>query len=164
MFLIFLFLCFKCGLCVNYYNLFIVFTIKKVNSFVVASLHQIEYKFTLWTRNIESKMSLKCVFLKKLNNFTQNSKKCFLAHANWNVYGLYHFVNWNIHLRCSVSNKLNKFIKNTNICEFALANILHKSFDHMNIKVQYNDYTSLFNGTLITFLFTKVHWSWSRRK
>ena len=28
-------------------HLFIVFTIKKVNSFVVASLNQIEYKFTL---------------------------------------------------------------------------------------------------------------------
>ena len=54
------------------------------------------------------------------------------------------------------SNKLNEFIKNTNICEFALANILHKSFDHMNIKVQHNNYTSLFNETLITFLFTEV--------
>ena len=47
-------------------------------------------------------------------------------------------------------------LKNTNICEFALANILHKSFDHMNIKVQHNDYTLLLNETLITFLFTKV--------
>ena len=28
-------------------HLFIIFTIKKVNNFVVTSLHQVEYKFTL---------------------------------------------------------------------------------------------------------------------
>ena len=98
-------------------QIIIVLTIKRLIVLYFASLHQIEYRFTLRTPQIESKINLKCVFF------------------------------------CS---NLNNSIKNTNICEFALSNILHKSFDHMNIKVQHNDYASLFNGILITFLFTKV--------
>ena len=46
--------------------LFIAFSIKKVNSFVVTSLHQVEYKFTLRTCNIESKISLKCVVFEEI--------------------------------------------------------------------------------------------------
>ena len=43
----------------------------------------------------------------------------------------------------------------TNFVKF-VSNILHQSPGHMNIKVQYNNYTSLFNGMLITILFTNV--------
>ena len=45
-----------------------------------------------------------------------------------------------------LANNFIKFVSDT----------LHQSLGHMNIKVQHNDYTSLFNGTLTNFLFTNV--------
>ena len=43
-------------------QIFIVLTIKRLIVLYFASLHQIEYRFTLRTRHIESKNNLKCIF------------------------------------------------------------------------------------------------------
>ena len=51
-------------------QIFIVLTIKRLIVLYFVSLHQIEYRFTLRTRRIESKINLKCAFFRSnLNNF-----------------------------------------------------------------------------------------------
>ena len=64
-------------------QIFIVLTIKRLIVLYFISLHQIEYRFTLRTPQIESKINLKCVFFcSNLNNSIKNTNIYFLAHAN----------------------------------------------------------------------------------
>ena len=60
-------------------QIFIVLTIKRLIVLYFASLHQIEYRFTIRTRRIESKINLKCVFFRSnLNNFIKFFVICII--------------------------------------------------------------------------------------